>query len=117
MLFLFFLILTFAQQTTYVMYIASTDAIAFNSLPGLARLLPGGDFGKLQVRVTLGVPGEFMDSIDTAKVKEQFPYGSVSVSVVQGGLCIGSGVVLSEQGDMPGDDRIVVINAAVEVLC
>lgn len=71
----------------------------------------------MQVDVQLGVPQPFLERVDVGKVKTQFPYGHVSVRVEQGGLCCSSGVVLPEQGDPEGDDRAIVVVAAVSVLC
>lgn len=69
------------------------------------------------VQVKLGVPEPFMHDVDVTRVKEQFPYGQVLVEVERGGLCCASGVVLSEQGDAPADDRAIVVIAAVSVFC
>lgn len=93
------------------------DAIEFNSLPGLSRLLPDGDFSRMTVHVKLGVPTPFGKDIDEDRVRDQFPYGKVIVEIVDGGLCSGSGVVLSEHGDAKGDDRAIVVVAAVSVFC
>lgn len=92
------------------------DAIEFNSLPALARLLPDGDFSRMKVHVQLGVPPPFHLSLDEERIMQQFPYGSVHVHVEQGGLCCSSGVVLPEQGDAPQDDRAIVVVAAVSVM-
>lgn len=96
---------------------STKDAIEFNSLPALERLLPGGDLNQMHVHVKLGVPKPFMDAVQQARVQAQFPYGNVLVQIVEGGLCCRSGVVLAEQGDAAGDDRAIVVVAAVSVLC
>lgn len=91
------------------------DALTFTSLPGLARLLPRGDFSTMRVGVTLGVPPAYAAGVDTAAVAAVFPYGTVTVAVTPGGLATPSGVVLREQLDAPGDDTAVVVVAAVHV--
>lgn len=93
------------------------DAIGFNSLPVLERLLPGGDLSLMTVHVKLGVPKDFVNAVDEERVRQQFPYGKVVVETVVGGLCCGNGIVLPEQGDAAGDDRAVVVVAAVTVIC
>lgn len=93
------------------------DAIEFNSLPGLGRLLPNGDFSKMTVYVRLGVPAPFVKRVDVQRVRDQFPYGKIIVDVVAGGLTCGSGVVLPEQGDAKGDDTALIVVAAVSVYC
>lgn len=93
------------------------DAIGFNSLPGLQKLLPGQDFRNMQVRVLLGVPSEFKEAIDASQVQKVFPYGSVSVAVVVGGLLARSGIVIPEHNDASDDDRAIVVVASVEIYC
>lgn len=93
------------------------DAIQFNSLPGLQRLLPDGNFSNMQVKVLLGVPSDFVESVDTSTVENVFPYGKVSVDVVVGGLLCHSGIVIAEHKDGPEDDRAIVVVASVEVYC
>ena len=93
------------------------DAIQFNSLPGLSRMLPDGDLSQMTVNVVLGVPEKYLQAVDEEQVKKVFPYGTVSVNRVIGGLSCRSGVVLSAHGDAKNDDTAIVIVAAVEVYC
>lgn len=65
----------------------------------------------------LGVPRPYGQSVDIDRVIDQFPYGKVAVEVVDGGLCCSSGVELPEHGDATGDDRAIVVVAAVQVIC
>lgn len=80
-------------------------------------MLPDGDLSKMNVHVRLGVPEPYVKDVDEQRVKDQFPYGTVSVEVVAGGLACGSGVVLAEQGDAPDNDTALVVVAAVSVFC
>mmetsp|Transcript_15130 Transcript_15130/g.30731 ORF Transcript_15130/g.30731 Transcript_15130/m.30731 type:complete len:123 (+) Transcript_15130:1936-2304(+) len=98
------------QDATKASLRAVRQAMEFNSLPGLVRLLPRGDLSEMEVRVTLGVPLEFCDSVD-----EGFPYGSVQVEVVPGGLPTDSGVILVDQGDKEHDSRSIVVIAAIHI--
>ncbi|CAN8072247.1 unnamed protein product [Agarophyton chilense] len=103
------------QNATKAAVRACRNAIEFTSLPGLARILPGGDYSKMKIHVKLGVPAPFQNEIDLDSIKTQFPYGTVTVHVETGGLKCSSGVVLEEQGDGEGDDRAIVVIAAVSV--
>ena len=81
---------------------AVSDAIRHSSL-GFVRL-----FGKtphdMFVEVTIGVPNP--ESVDTAAVAKELPYGTVTVNAVMGGLEIPS---------QTGSDPILIANAAVIV--
>jgi uncharacterized protein (TIGR02058 family) len=100
------------QDVTVASVRAARDAICRNSLPGLRRILPGGDLGRMKVHVILGVPYRH-EEVDIEAVQRVFPYGQVSVEVRQGGLVARSGVTLPEQGDK--NDDMVIVNAVVEV--
>lgn len=102
------------QDLTVAATRACRNAIERNSLPGLSRLLPGGDRRYMRVQVTLGVPAVAGAApVDLEQVKQVFPYGEVSVQVVPGGLVANSGVVLPDKGDRT--DEIVMVCAAVAV--
>lgn len=92
------------------------DAIGLNSLPVLSRLLPDGDLRTMRIHVELGIPEQFHASVDLNQIYRVFPYGTVSVTLQQGGLVCSSGIVLSEQGDSESDDRAIVAVAAVSVI-
>lgn len=91
------------------------DAIEFNSLPALSTLLPSGNLSAMQVHVELGLPDEFHDDVDLTQVRRVFPYGTVSVTLQQGGLACSTGINLPEHGDSELDDRAIVAVAAVSV--
>src|SRR6201995_3140278 len=81
---------------------AVSDAIRHSSL-SFVRL-----FGKtphdMLVDVTIGVPNP--EAVDTAAVAKELPYGTVTVTAVQGGLEIpASG----------GSDAIIIANAGIVV--
>lgn len=78
-------------------------------------MLPNADLSKMRVEVKLGVPHEFIGSVDVERVKQQFPYGTVNVVIEVGGLACSSGIILPEQGDAPEDDRAIAVVAAVSV--
>jgi uncharacterized protein (TIGR02058 family) len=88
---------------------AARNAIEFNSLP-LRSLVPGGA-GNMRVHVKVGVPRP--ESVDAAAVAAVFPYGVVSVEVVDGGLSAPSYIALAAQGDT--SDEMVLAVAAVTV--
>uniref|UniRef100_A0A7S0BU41 Uncharacterized protein n=1 Tax=Rhodosorus marinus TaxID=101924 RepID=A0A7S0BU41_9RHOD len=94
---------------------ACKDAMAFNSLPGLRKVLPNGDLNKMVVKVTLGVPDGYIGQIDLDQVRAVFPYSSVNVDLKPGGLTESAGIFLPERGDINGDDSVIIVNAAVQV--
>ncbi|MFC4768857.1 Lin0512 family protein [Effusibacillus consociatus] len=100
------------QDITVACIRAARNAIQHNSMPGLRELLPGRDINNMRVHVKLGVPAD-ADKIDIEQVNGVFPYGKVTVEVVQGGLLCSSGVVLPDKGDR--NDLVYIVNAAVEV--
>lgn len=71
----------------------------------------------MRIDVKLGVPQPFLNDVDLDVVQKQFPYGSVNIEIEVGGLVCSSGVVLEEQGDGEGDDRAIIVVAAVTVRC
>jgi uncharacterized protein (TIGR02058 family) len=100
------------QDATSAAVRACRNAIQNNSMPGLRSVLPGNDINNMKVRVKLGAPVP-ADQIDLEKVKKTFPYGTVTIEVVPGGLICSSGVVLPDKGD--ANDEVIIVNAAVEV--
>jgi uncharacterized protein (TIGR02058 family) len=81
---------------------AVSDAIRHSSL-GFFRMV-GKTSKDMFVDVTIGVPDP--DSVDTAAVAKELPYGTVKVIAVKGGL---------EIADERGGDAITIANAAVVV--
>jgi uncharacterized protein (TIGR02058 family) len=100
------------QDATVAAVRAVREAIGHNSLPGMRRLLPGNDMKNMRVSVTLACPVPAAQ-INLDEVKGTFPYGTVTVNVVSGGMILHGGAVRPELGDR--SDEILVINAAVEV--
>ena len=100
------------QDVTQASVKACRNAIGHNSMPGIASFLPDEDLHRMQVHVTLGVPLRH-EEVDVERVKAVFPYGTVEVKVVQGGLLASSGIVLPDKGDV--SDEMVIVNAVVEV--
>ncbi len=87
---------------------AAREAIGRTSLPGISRLLPGGDRAHMQVRVTVAVPRP--DEVDPAIVAAEFPYGQVQVTAIQGGMRLSNG---TDYG--PGQDHLIIGVAVVGV--
>ena len=81
---------------------AVSDAIRHSSL-GFFRMV-GKTSKDMFVDVTIGVPDPA--SVDTSAVAKELPYGTVTVSAVQGGLKV---------DDERGGDAIIIANAAVIV--
>ncbi|DBA70334.1 TPA: hypothetical protein ACH3X2_011756 [Trebouxia sp. C0005] len=89
---------------------ACRNAIEFNSIPSVERLVPGGRNG-LKLKIKIGTP--FPDTVDLQEVKKVFPYGQTFFELVDGGLCCNSGVAIPELGDK-NDDMLIAV-AAVTV--
>ncbi|BDA45396.1 hypothetical protein COCOBI_07-1830 [Coccomyxa sp. Obi] len=89
---------------------ACRNAIEFNSIPSVSRLVPGG-YENLRLHVKIGTPHP--EEVDVEKCREVFPYGHAVIEVVQGGLSCGSGIAIDELGDVT--DEMVVAIAAVTV--
>lgn len=85
---------------------ACRNAIEFNSIPSIKRLVPGG-YDSLKLDVLLAVPTKYRGSLDLGKVQEVFPYGSVRFQVQDGGMIAPSGIAIDELGDK-NDDMVVV---------
>jgi len=81
---------------------AVSDAIRHSSL-GFFRMV-GKTSADMFVDVTIGVPDP--DTVDTAAVAKELPYGTVTVTAVKGGLEIPA---------ESGGDSIIIANAAVIV--
>lgn len=88
------------------------NAIHHNSMPGIRSVLPDHDLHQMKVNVRLAIPCD-KEKIDEERIKRELPFGQVTLEVVDGGMMTTSGVVLPEKGDR--NDRIYVVNAAVEV--
>lgn len=91
---------------------AVTDAIHYNSMPGMAKILPDGDLNAMKVNVMLAVP-EDLEQVDGEQIRALIPYGTVTVEVMKGGMATSSGIYLKEQQDK--NDLMYIVNAVVEV--
>lgn len=91
---------------------AVKDAIHSNSLPGMKVILPDGNLDNMRVHVKLALPTD-LDKLDEDMITKLFPYGSVTVEVMQGGMATTSGIFLEEQADK--NDLMYIVNASVEV--
>lgn len=78
------------QNVTKAAARACRNAIEFNSLPSMGKLIPGG-YAAMRLHIKIGVPHP----------------------VVQGGLSCGSGIAVDELGDK-GDEMCIAV-AAVTV--
>lgn len=94
------------QSATKAAVRACRNAIEFNSIPSVAKLVPGGYDG-LKLSVILGVPQEYQEGLDLNQVKQVFPYGQVEFIVKNGGLVAPSGIAIESLGDV-NDDMVIV---------
>lgn len=91
---------------------ACRNAIEFNSIPSVQRLVPNGYDG-LKLDVVLAVPRKYKDSLDLALVQDVFPYGSIRFQIQDGGMVAPSGIAIERLGDT--NDDMVVVCCAVTV--
>ena len=100
------------QSSTKAAIRACRNAIEFNSIPSMNRLIPNGYDG-LKLDVLLAVPPKYKDSLDLLQVQEVFPYGSIRFQVTDGGMIAPSGIAIEKLGDTNED--MVVVCVAVTV--
>ncbi|MEW9675402.1 Lin0512 family protein [Lentibacillus sp. L22] len=100
------------QDVTIASQRAVQDAIHYNSMPGIAKMLPDEKLDNMKVNVKLAVPAD-QDKVDVEKIKAKIPYGTVTVEVVVGGMATTSGIFLEDKQDK--NDQMYIVNAAVEV--
>lgn len=91
---------------------AITDAIHYNSMPGIRSILPDNNLDNMNVNVKLAIPQD-EDKLDHDMVKSMIPYGTVTIEIVKGGMATTSGIFLEEQKDK--NDLMYIVNAVVEV--
>lgn len=100
------------QDITKAAVRAIQDALYHNSLPGMRTLLGERGIDRMQVHVRLGLPCDH-ERLDVSVVRATFPYGDVSVEIVQGGMLTPNAHMLPEKGDK--NDQMYVVTAAIEV--
>lgn len=99
------------QDVTKAAVRAARNAIEFNSIPSIAKIVPGG-YRNMLLRINIAAPHP--EKIDRDAVKAVFPYGCIiAVDVQQGGALFDSGIAIRELGDESTD--MIVVNCAVTV--
>ena len=94
------------QNSTKAAIRACRNAIEFNSIPSINRLVPGG-YENLKLDVLLAVPPKYQADLDLSKVQEVFPYGSIRFQIQDGGMVAPSGIAVERFGDS-NEDMVVV---------
>ncbi|MDY0404314.1 Lin0512 family protein [Virgibacillus sp. 179-BFC.A HS] len=100
------------QDVTKAAVRSVEDAIHYNSMPGIEKMLPEQKLENMHVNVKLAIPVD-ADQLDVQKIKAVIPYGTVSVEVMSGGMATTSGIFLEDKADK--NDLMYIVNAAVEV--
>jgi uncharacterized protein (TIGR02058 family) len=85
---------------------ACRNAIEFNSIPSIKRLVPGG-YDNLKLDVILAIPPKYQKGLDRDAVAAVFPYGETKFTIQDGGMIAPSGIAIESLGDT-NDDMIVV---------
>ncbi len=99
------------QDVTKAAVRAVRHAIYHNSMPGIQALLPDEDLHNMVVHVKLAVPID-KEKVDFAAIKALIPYGTVHVTVMDGGMMTTSGIFLEDKADK--NDFMYIVNASVE---
>lgn len=100
------------QNVTVAASRAVKDAIHYNSLPGMRKIVPDGNLDTMKVNVKLAIPKD-LEKLDKEKIKALIPYGTVTIEVITGGMATSSGIYLEEQNDK--NDLMYIVNAVIEV--
>lgn len=105
------------QDLTKACVRACKDAISFNSIPSLGKLVPAGS--AVVLRIQLAVPFDSAGQppeIDLDAVRECFPYGRIlPIEVEPGGARFGSMCSVPALGDRDASDSWVFAIACVTV--
>ncbi|WP_186576896.1 Lin0512 family protein [Aquibacillus kalidii] len=100
------------QDITKAAVRAVENAIHYNSMPGIKNYLPEQSLHNMIVNVKLAVPMD-KEKLDIERIKQEIPYGTVNVEVMDGGMATTSGIVLEDKDDK--NDLMYIVNASVEV--
>ena len=100
------------QDVTKAAIRSCRNAIEFNSLPSIKKIVPGGYDG-LKLDVILAVPKKYQDGLDLEAVAKVFPYGECQFTIQDGGMVAPSGIAIDALGDK--SDDMVVVCCAVTV--
>ena len=100
------------QNVTKAAVRACRNAIEFNSIPSIAKIVPGG-YDKMKLTVDLAIPPKYKHALDEEACKKVFPYGAVTIRVQDGGGVFPSGIAIDALGDK-NEDMVVAI-ASVSV--
>mmetsp|Transcript_21406 Transcript_21406/g.48628 ORF Transcript_21406/g.48628 Transcript_21406/m.48628 type:complete len:153 (-) Transcript_21406:457-915(-) len=100
------------QSATKAAVRACRNAIEFNSIPSVEKIVPGG-FDGLKLSVIIAVPPKYKEGLDLNEVKQVFPYGRVQFILQDGGMVAPSGVIINKLEDK--NDDMVVVCASVTV--
>ena len=97
------------QSSTKAAIRACRNAIEFNSIPSINRLVPGG-YDALKLDVILAVPPKYQAGLDLEKVAEVFPYGDTKFTIQDGGMIAPSGIAIERLGDA-NEDMVIVCSS------
>ena len=95
------------QNATKACVRAARNAIEFNSIPSIKKLVPKGYEG-MKLAVDVAVPEAYHEHIDVDAVEAVFPYGAVSIQLQPGGAEFSSGIAIPAMGDR-GDALVVAL--------
>ena len=97
------------QSSTKAAVRACRNAIEFNSIPSINRLVPGG-YDNLKLDIILAVPPKYQTGLDLEKVAAAFPYGDTKFTIQDGGMIAPSGIAIEKLGDA-NEDMVIVCSS------
>ncbi|QDP41987.1 Lin0512 family protein [Radiobacillus deserti] len=100
------------QNVTKAAVRAVHNAIHFNSMPGIKKILPDQDLNNMHVNVKLAIPAD-KELLDEEAIRKEIPYGTVTIQVQDGGMATSSGILLEDKEDK--NDLMYIVIASVEV--
>ena len=95
------------QNATKACVRAARNAIEFNSIPSIRKLVPNGYEG-MKLAVDIAVPEAYHGAVDEDAVRAVFPYGAVDLRLQPGGAEFSSGIAIPAMGDR-GDALVVAL--------
>ena len=98
------------QDPTKAAVRACRNAIEFNSIPSIPKIVPGGYEG-MKLKIDIALPEKYHSGLDWQQIRNVFPYGTIVDTNLQvGGAIFQSGIAISSLGDS-NEDMIVALVA------
>ncbi|KAJ1462785.1 hypothetical protein M885DRAFT_505884 [Pelagophyceae sp. CCMP2097] len=101
------------QNATKACVRAARNAIEFNSIPSIGKIVPGG-YENMLLRIQIALPEAYHGAVDLDQVRSVFPYGRIiSCELQTGGALFSSGIALEAMGDTSDAMIIAIVGVTV----